>query len=526
MPSICCLMELYLPDVHLIVKRDDNRLRIHMKQRKERALNLLFRVHVPPCSKIWAKLNGKPVAPSEMRHSAGINGIQLEVPGGRLSEAELTVAWRPFPVKAVPSVPARMAKDAYTYAGQQFSMSLHNPLFDVPESERFEKMGLRLGVRIMDPLAALIVENPLDSLWDIDGLICQARRRVSIDPEDYGSVGARLLSRRTVFIQCDVTAEGDLYRWLMPVDFKLFAKRRPHDAQLRLQDGRWMLTVESYDPLYDYRFRSEHVLSPAELARLTPGINVLEWRAGALGTVVQARFDTRPLFAQQDWQELARACVRHVPLPEQLLLPDGEWRNWRVWFSYGHPPWIGLVPPLQHVGESALLEPPCTPGVSFLNSGRRMLVVSRHIQRPVVTLTVSGKARKLYLLVVPLLDNHDVFAPVARVSVQCSDGAMFTRTLHLPGDLDWWAPPGIVGGFATYASEWQAPLSWETPSCVMNVVEVDLGDERGLESVTIETIGRYPALGVVGISLWGSPSPEALERRFKAGRHGVCVDWL
>ncbi|MEJ5253334.1 MAG: hypothetical protein WHX60_15775 [Armatimonadota bacterium] len=490
MPGWWKYMELHLPDLHVAVRRDGSRLRVVVHQQKP--LRLAFRVHVPPNRGVWAKIDGKPVTINPYEEEPAVKGVWVRFKSGRRNHSELTISWKPLPIEA--GAWKRM------HTGQLFNMWLYDPVAGV---SHHGGSGVEFGKRVVD-LQNILQEEPWQS--DDEGFYSWVKRSLSVDPDEYGRVGERVLSRRTVFVRCYVQAGDRTREFLMPADFSLFSSHRFWNAELRQAGGQWQVHADLEDT------QVERVLAQSDLARLTPGINTLEFVRKESSLPVRLRFDARPLFEQADWQALARSCVRHVNLPEELLSPDTEWRRWRIWWAYGHPPWSGLRPPLEAVGESPLLEPPCVPGVSFLNPERRMIVVSRHLDRPLVTLPLSGKGRKVYLLVVPLLDNHDVFAPVARVSVGCGDGAFFSRELHFPGDLDWWAPPRIVGDFATYGSDWQALLSWETPSAVLNVVEIDLGQEHALASLTIETVGRYPAIGVVGVSVWGSPARDSVER--------------
>jgi hypothetical protein len=211
----------------------------------------------------------------------------------------------------------------------------------------------------------------------------------------------------------------------------------------------------------------------------------------------------------------AASRVRAVPLPEDLLSPDTDWRSWRTWLAYGHMPWAASRPPLESLEGRSTLEAPEVPGVTFSLAGRRMAVASAQTGRPVVSIPVNGGFRKLYLLLLPLLDNHDVHALVARVYAGCDRGVTISRTLHFPGDLDWWCPREVVGDFATVDAGWTRSVSIRTPSAVLNVIEMDLGAVRDVRRLTIESVGDLPAIGVVAVSGLGpldaSSLPEDLQ---------------
>jgi hypothetical protein len=113
---------------------------------------------------------------------------------------------------------------------------------------------------------------------------------------------------------------------------------------------------------------------------------------------------------------------------------------------------------------------------------------------------VNAALRKVYILLLPLLDNHDVHSPVARVRADCEDGVTVARTLYFPGDLDWWCPREVVGDFATADSGWTRSIGVPTPSGVFDVIELDLGAVREVRRLVVEAVGALPAIGVVAVS--------------------------
>jgi hypothetical protein len=190
-----------------------------------------------------------------------------------------------------------------------------------------------------------------------------------------------------------------------------------------------------------------------------------------------------------------------------------------------------LQPPLQALGNQSEVMVTGLEGVKFKLQPQQFVPISFASGRPTWSLSLSNLAcKKLYLLVIPFLDNHDVYSPVSRVAVETSDGAVLTRTLHVPGDLDWWTPPALVGEFATargprtdrfgllpllsptqgdwaeghppafpQSAYWATCRQLNLSSAILNVVEMDLGRPRLLKSLTVSTLGTAPALGVVGI---------------------------
>jgi hypothetical protein len=213
-------------------------------------------------------------------------------------------------------------------------------------------------------------------------------------------------------------------------------------------------------------------------------------------------------------------------------------------------PWAQNSPPLAALDQPTVRVPGLP--VTFQLAGRKLVPVSWKYGQPAFRLDLGEKRyKKLYLLVVPFLDNHDTFTPVARITLQREDDRLTGRTLYFPGDLDWWCSEKAVDIFCTarlprldrhgllpllgmkdrdwpqgkpavsywspngvWVNEcdepWQTsfpqPEYWaacrvlKTNSAVLNVVEFDLGQPAVLKSLTLSTVGTEPALGLVAVS--------------------------
>lgn len=228
----------------------------------------------------------------------------------------------------------------------------------------------------------------------------------------------------------------------------------------------------------------------------------------------------------------AQSRMIPIPLPEDMLKPDADWQSFRTFYAYTMPAWMFSKPPMESFAGMNEVSVPGLPAVTFKLSDRKLLPISRKLARPAVTLDLKGeKYKKLYLLVVPFLDNHDTFSEVAEVDVTTDGAGVYSRILRFPGNLDLWCPEGIVGECATARKPrlerfgllpmpeaktgdwpeakppafpqnefWATCLPFKTASSVMNIIEIDLGRAISVKSVTLSTIGIDPALGLVAVT--------------------------
>lgn len=455
------------------------------------ALEHVYRVAIPPSSKIDAMADGKPV---EARIEAGVNCQFVEVKLPATKSSTLELRWTAARTTAS-EYPAQVSP------GESFSVKtadLHVAGVSDPTSV----------------LAGFTIEN--------GAVRMRVREGVAADAELYGAPGRRILTRRTVFL--DVRA-GDL-SYMVPVDFSVSpAAKFTEGPELVSIAGGWALRFKAASDASAKMLRVEFAdrrkavsgqcgtatsldLDARDIAAIHPGPNRLNLILDD-GTTISGSFDASTLFASSDLAALAAAMTKHIALPATGLRDDASFRSWRAWYAYCYEPWASLEPPLQGLDATADLAPSCSPGVTFANPARKVAVVSWKSGSQSVMIPVKTRARTLYLLMLPMLDNHDVFAPVGRVTVSCRDGVVQSRVLHFPGDFDWWGPKRILDGFATIGSDWCFNPRWEAPSSVMNIVAMDLGNMRFVDSVTVESIGRNPALGVVGVTAYGGISDEA-----------------
>lgn len=337
----------------------------------------------------------------------------------------------------------------------------------------------------------------------------------------------------TVLPRFEAAQAGEIERWAdlitIPVIVRNNASSRP-SGQACLEVARtrvpfWMDLPPNAEAVFTAGLPANRA------ALLSPGDNraVLTLPGDA---ALDVNVDAASLFrAEPALRSYAKARLRPIALPGSDLIADTDWPKLRPFHAYPHMPWAGSRPPLEALGEKGDVNVPEIVGLRFTFPARRFLPISYTMGRPSWTLPLNGQAyKKLYVLVIPFLDNHDMFAPVAQISAAAVNGGVFSRTLHFPGDLDWWSPQEVVGEFATARKphrdrfgllpllkptegDWAEgkppafpqPEFWATcrtvklASSVMSVIELDLGRATPLRSLTLSTLGVQPGLGIVGI---------------------------
>jgi len=266
------------------------------------------------------------------------------------------------------------------------------------------------------------------------------------------------------------------------------------------------------------------------LAEFSPGDNLIEIDFSSGGNL--------DITATYCGREVGFRDYEPLPLPKNLMIPDTDWKTIRPSYAYGHGPWNAAGPPLAALENETMIYVSGVPGVPFEIQGRNFIPLSQTIGSPSLSLDLNSRlCKKIYFLIIPFLDNHDVFSPVARVTVNKTNGGKFIKELTIPGDFDWWMPQNIIGMFSTAwqtrsdrygllpqlstaAGDWSEGRAPTFPrsafwaeqravkynSAVMNLIEIDLPERTLIESVTIETIGTDPALGLVAATVDGKIS--------------------
>ena len=364
----------------------------------------------------------------------------------------------------------------------------------------------------------------------------------------YGRLGQMTFSRRTFFLKAK--GPGDVRCWL-PVDLAILpcTEGAPVDRLRLTSDGvqakvlvrnnsSRAITGQAWLQIARGEFSGPVNLAPRsqgevrfEVPARHAGFLSLGDNSARLVLPNQAAMDvtfdgTRLLMEQEALRRYQEARLRPIELPKDGLIPDVQWNSLRTFKAYVHGPWLGLRPPLEAIANQPEVSVAGLEAVKIKLQSRQFVPISFASGRPTWNLSLSNlTCKKLYLLVIPFLDNHDVYSSVARVVVEASDGVVMSRTLQVPGDLDFWGPPAIVGEFATWrqprterfgllpllsptqgdwaeghppvfpqTAYWASCRELPLSSSILNVVEMDLRRPRLLKSLTVSTLGTAPAL--------------------------------
>ncbi len=365
----------------------------------------------------------------------------------------------------------------------------------------------------------------------------------------FGRLGTLTFSRRTFFAEC--MADGA--RFSLPVDMTVLPRIEAAPvgelalgptgdavATIRLRNHTGAAVRSTGLAIGGRRYPAAATALPRrdallavrvprdEVALLSPGDNAAELRlAGGASLPVTVVAD-RVCAADAALSAWAARRMASIPLPEAALRPDITWREWRPWTAIGHWPWANARPILEAL-DAKTIEAPGLPMVRFGPLTRNIAPVAPHGGTPALAVPLGDRIyRKLYVLVAPMLDNHDPFTTAATIELRTTAGAVLARKLRFPGDLDWFWPQPTTGEFATfrpgrdrfalldrpgadgdYAAgkppAYPQPAFWatcravSTPSAVLNVVEIDLGRPTALGSLTVRAEGADAAIGVLSI---------------------------
>lgn len=454
----------------------------------------------------------------------------------------------------------------------------------VAEGDALELRASGCEIERVDDRCGVLSSTSLGSKTTLTGKV---RTGLLAPYMGFGRLGEMDFSRRTFFVLVNATG----IRFWKPVDVTVLPRYecagvgdvadgarvlvRNNTAHALRGEAVLMAARGQFRFNVDVPARSERQYTvdiPANLLSLfSPGSNRAKVLLPGAREIEIDLIASKLIEGEPKLREVAAGRIAHVSLASQKLVADTQWRDTRDYPSYGHQPWASSKPPMESLQGKSEVSVPGLPVVTFELQDRKYAPVSWKSGQPEVTVDLNMvPCKKLYLLVVPFLDNHDTYSTVGRVDARAENGAVMSRTLRFPGDLDWWSPQEVVWDFSTARKDhpdrfallsrlaakdgdwaeakppafpqpeyWATCLPLKTPSSVMNVIELDFGRPMSMKSVTLSVIGADPAFGLVAVSaetaggdalLAGTkwmPPPSLREPRmvFSFDRPGDLMGW-
>ncbi len=363
----------------------------------------------------------------------------------------------------------------------------------------------------------------------------------------YRQLGQLNFSRRTLFLDC-ITREGTPF--IVPLDLTLLPGiesavdgpaeiankliRLPvlirNNRESGLNTGAHLIVGKKYIPIpLDIPSRSEkkiNIVLPQGTA-----VNAGENRAtlvipGEEPLILSFRVPEPP----------SSPVFTPISLPPEKLIPDTTWNELRIMPGYPHIFFTfsayGWPKPMEALENVTELSVPQIPGLTFELADRHFVPISHLSGNTAFKLDLEKRRyKKLYLLVLPFVDNHDIYSDVARVSAYSHKKIVYSRNLSYPGDVDYWVTNRNPTSFASYREErpnpyellpllskgdsdweagkppdfpqsrwWSTSLPLATESCVMSIIEINLNSPMELDHLMIESLGALPAMGIVAVS--------------------------
>ncbi len=535
LPDAWPAAELHLPEYHVIYSNDGKTVTytIHSTKALERVIDW----KLPVGSVTTFTVNDKA---HDFKISPWVNGVKLEaiIPPEKTTCISFSFAPSTFAANHVLSIAEGDTLDIH-FSGK------------IEILEVIDRQRILTNTKIKDNnVTTHIAEDLLE------------------DYLQYGRLGQLNFSRRSFFL--DILLPEENVRFYHPVDLTILprievfiqgAEKHPGvavDGQVKLVlrnntdkaiSGTGHLLISGINDQFpiesDFRIASE-----VDLASRSEALYTFQLPDSMLGLLSSGENNARlllpgqvpvpfklivqqPFVNQPILSEAIQSRILQFELPDEDYISHDIWRSLRPYYAFGHPPFSGAGNPMENFpSQNGTYEHPELPGVVFSIPEDTFIPVSRKYNQPHYSLEMNGTYKKLYLLLIPFLDNHDMFAPVARISLETTAGDAITRDLYAPGDFDWFLPRDMFGYFATSREDrpdrhgalpllhaddadweegkppnfpqpqfWTNTLVVNTPGATFNIIEVDLGRPQSLRRMHFETVGMDPSFGLVALTL-------------------------
>jgi len=370
----------------------------------------------------------------------------------------------------------------------------------------------------------------------------------------YGRLGQLNFSRRTFFVLCE--SKSGIEFW-QPIDFSVLppvevaatgeAKIKGNNLIIpvlirnntsKAIDKMWLevegCKVERLEgfvlsPRSEKRFNIS--LPKGYAKKLSRGDNILKLFVSGVG-------EMDFIVSFEDSSSRNSSKLIQIELPETEMIPDKDYTKIRsvdTWLNIAHffAP-VRNTMPLQGLEGQTNIVIPGIDNFPVKIADRKFIPVSAQFGKPMCKINLpAGKYKKLWLVVLPIIDWHDIFSPVAVITLKNGiDKVVCSKILRLPGDLDWWWTKNIpFTNFATaqekrtvrnvllpirtpndsdwvegkpphfpHYDEWANCRNIITPNCVLDVIEIDVPSVQNLKSLQFETVGVEPAFGIIAIA--------------------------
>lgn len=504
--------KLNLPDFKVNYTRNQNHIEYLLASSKDLPLKVKWRLPVSNIKK--CTVNNKDVQYTIM---PGVNHMVLCFDVPHASKYALNIEFEPVNYKV--HAPNSIA------AGEKIDVSVDGATID----------------RVMDRSGVL--ENIKNN--SVSSFSSNVQKRL-LDPYvSFNQLGELNFSRRTFFLDCHTT-EG--LPFIAAVDMSILPRYEATFTGIATQTNNGNAlqfkvrnnTNEAYTGEAGISITNNHFLIPVKLPSRSDQLIDVPIPSGSklsagdnIASITLS--DEAPVNVHFTWKDLA-SNPQFVPidLPVKDMIGDTLWNTLRImpgfphiFFTFTNYGWPKPMEALKDVNEIKASQ---IPGLNFKISGRQFIPVS-HLAGKVSYKLELGKKKykKLYLLVLPFVDNHNMFSSVARITAYNNKREIvYTRTLNYPGDVDYWVPNRNPTSFASFREPrpdrfellpllnpenadwkegtppafpqskwWSTSLPVVTKSCLMNIIEINLTKPGELDNLTFEVLGVMPAFGIV-----------------------------
>jgi|GEM_PF-3164156 len=245
----------------------------------------------------------------------------------------------------------------------------------------------------------------------------------------------------------------------------------------------------------------------------------LRLQSGKFSALYPINFKVKPVIISED-KKVTTSPGKFSSIPFERNMKSTDWQTFRVFDSIQALGLINIKDPLADlVSKGKKSSDPDFVNVTIKEAGNipfdvqpeKLLLLSDRLHTPCETFRVDKKARKLHFLVVAFVNNKDVFSEVGKIIVRCAspkgehavaspEPHLIQKTLCYPGNVDNWMPGCRSHDYESYGKGWSTSPALSTSGATFSIITIGLGKVEFVESITIASLGRMPAIGIAGIS--------------------------